>query len=203
MMTILYLDFNFIFAISFWKKEIVNTFRVDINIIDVCLKSQKLNQHLSEFERKLSHSTFLRSMRLICQRSSLNSWIVLLDQYSPYSTFTSYIVKDHPRDECEGRIEAVGRDPEVMKQRGSLVRVRAPGDRLRGCRRYSKFLQTGILGADDSRTHDAADQGDVLPGVRNLIRGITRWYFITHGWPDSRCRPEPCCCSILSHHADK
>ena len=91
----------------------------------------------------------------------------------PQCSFTSYIVKDHPRDECERRIEAVCRHPEIMQQRGSLVRIRAPGDRLRGCRRYSKFLQTRILGADDSRAHDATDQGDMLPGLRYLDTGIT------------------------------
>ena len=31
------------------------------------------------------------------------------------SPFTSYIVKDNPRDERERRIEAVGRNPEVVQ----------------------------------------------------------------------------------------
>ena len=179
MRTILNFDFSFIFAISLRNKEDVNRFRVAIRNINVRRKFQ----HLSEFERKLSHSTFLRSTRLICQRSSSNSWIVLLNQNCPKCSFTSYIVKDHPRDECEGRIEAVGGHPEVMQQRGSLVRARAPGDRLGGCRRYSKFLQTRILGADDSRAHDAADQGNVLLGLRDLHRN----HMILHN-PGVSCR---------------
>ena len=62
----------------------------------------------------------------------------------------------------------MGRNPEVVQQRGSLVRVRAPRDGLGRCRRYSKFLQTRIFRADDARAHDASDQGDVLLGVGHL-----------------------------------
>ena len=57
---------------------------------------------------------------------------------------------------------------EVVQQRGSLVRLGALGDRLGGCRRYFKFLKTRILRPDDPGAHDAAYQGDVLRGVRDL-----------------------------------
>ena len=59
MKTILKLNLDLIFAISLWKKEIVNTFRVDINIIDVCLKSQKIKSALVRVREEVVTQHFL------------------------------------------------------------------------------------------------------------------------------------------------